>query len=252
MNKLLIIALLLMAQPAVAQIGQGRWLLAGNGMASGFYDKSEAGPTMPLSVFEQRNWSGTVSARVGYFTQANWAMGVVASYSSSGDWSRSVFLGFPGTVDQGSSNALQQSSAGFFVRRYQWLGAKQRFGLFAEASLRYFFERERRGFVRNFADTSGSISTTISSESTLRRGVTLHGAIGAVYRVNIWLGIEVLASLGSLRYNVREEESMSVYLAPTYRFSRNVEFQSSFSPSVFTEVLTVGFQFYLGGGSGQQ
>lgn len=248
MRIILFLLLTTASASAAAQIGAGRWLLAANGFGSGTRSATEpeVGTLAPRQ--DSRSWSGTLSLRAGYFTSPNWALGAIATQRNTGGWTEFWSLSsFSGATEQRFSNAVRQSSVGAFARYYRWLGAKKRFALFAEGALSYSSTQSD-----DFSEILSAFSMITSRQVTQRtvrtRGAVLDGAIGAVYRVNRWLGMEVLASLGSLRHTVRETNTSNDFNGSvSATFIRNAEFQSSFSPNVNTSVLTVGFQFYLGG-----
>jgi hypothetical protein len=246
--RILLFLALMWAGLANAQIGQGRWLLTTSLFGSDRSDQTR--PGLSNTTSDSRNWSFQITPTIGYFVTDRTAIGTFVSLANNGS-SFSRVDGFSGGPQINMSTTGRQSwSVGVFARRYQWLGRKQRFALFGDLSLGYVKTNVQDSRLSDQRIFGGALRTgnTNSTSDQINLGVL----IGGVYRVNNWLGLEVVANLANFSYSIqtdRVQDGSAFGPGPiiiSEGRSRNASFTGRFSPSAGTSFLTVGAQIYLG------
>jgi hypothetical protein len=246
--RILLFLALMWAGLANAQIGQGRWLLTTSLFGSDRLDQTRPGLSNITS--DSRSWSFQITPTIGYFVTDRTAIGTFLSLANSGS-SFSRFDGFSvGPQINMSTTGRQSWSLGVFARRYQWLGRKQRFALFGDLGMGYVKTNVQDSRLSDQRNIGGSFSSrnSISESDQINLGVL----IGGVYRINNWLGLEVVANLANFSYGIQTDRFQDGFafgpgpISINEGRSRNASFTGRFSPSAGTSFLTVGAQIYLG------
>jgi len=246
--RILLFLALMWAGLANAQIGQGRWLLTTSLFGSDGSDQTRPGISNVTS--DSRNWSFQITPTIGYFVSDRTAIGTFVSLANNGSTFSNTINDFGGSQINLSTTGRQSWSLGVFARRYQWLGSKQRFALFGDLRLGYIKTSIQSSGLLDQRNVGGSFYSrnSISESDQINLGVL----IGGVYRVNNWLGLEVVANLANFSYSIqtnRVQEGIAFGPFPISNNegrSRNASFTGRFSPSAGTSFLTVGAQIYLG------
>jgi hypothetical protein len=246
--RILLFLAFMWAGLANAQIGQGRWLLTTSLFGSDRSDQTRPGLSNITS--DSRSWSFQITPTIGYFVTDRTAIGTFVSLANNGSTFSSTTINLGGSQINLSTTGRQSWSLGVFARRYQWLGRKQRFALFGDLGMGYVNTNSQFSRLSDQRDFGGSlrIGNTISESDQINLGVL----IGGVYRVNNWLGLEVVANLANFSYSMqtdRVQDGITSGPGPisiNEGRSRNASFTGRFSPSAGTSFLTVGAQIYLG------